>query len=496
MHRPGAVVLLAALGSGVAAAESGAVNLHLEPSLGVMLGPPQTTVAGYGVGEAVALKADVAVAGPLALEALASFHDFPSSKLSTPGRIVAAGAGVRVRLLDDAAGYQLHLGTTAGHRGNWFGNLWLDGGAQVAVTGSLARLALEVALGAELSVLDGYQVGPFVKYTQVVEPKVAGEVPGDARIVSVGLSASFGFPDTSVHVTDRDGDGVPDGEDACPDVAGPLAADPKQNGCPPDTDGDGIADAQDACPNVPGPASEDPRQNGCPRDSDGEGVADAQDACPTVPGVATKNPATNGCPLDSDGDGIPDDKDGCPKRPGPARDDPAQNGCPIDSDGDGIADDQDACPGEAGPRSADPKKNGCPDASVKAFVTRQRIVITERVYFDFNKHTVLPRSYPVLKAVAEVLKRVPAISRLRIDGHADDVGSDQANQKISERRAQAVMAFLVKAGVDPKRLDSQGYGKTRPLVPGDTEQAREVNRRVEFVIVDPAGFFPVEDAPP
>jgi outer membrane protein OmpA-like peptidoglycan-associated protein len=63
---------------------------------------------------------------------------------------------------------------------------------------------------------------------------------------------------------DRDGDGIPDAEDACPDVAGVKDPDPKKNGCPPDRDGDGILDPVDACPDDPGPADPDPKKNGCP----------------------------------------------------------------------------------------------------------------------------------------------------------------------------------------------------------------------------------------
>jgi outer membrane protein OmpA-like peptidoglycan-associated protein len=73
--------------------------------------------------------------------------------------------------------------------------------------------------------------------------------------------------------------------------------DPKKNGCPPDKDGDGIPDNVDACPDVPGVASEDPKKNGCPPDRDGDGIPDATDACPDAPGPASNDPAKNGCPL-------------------------------------------------------------------------------------------------------------------------------------------------------------------------------------------------------
>jgi hypothetical protein len=153
--------------------------------------------------------------------------------------------------------------------------------------------------------------------------------------------------------TDTDGDGTPDSTDACPTTSGP----PTNNGCPvTDTDGDGIPDSTDACPNDPGPES----NNGCPvaePDTDGDGIPDSTDACPTEAGPESNN----GCPVivppptDTDGDGIPDSTDACPNDPGPGTPD----GCPApptDTDGDGIPDSTDACPNEPGPES----NNGCP----------------------------------------------------------------------------------------------------------------------------------------
>ncbi|MEW5717181.1 MAG: thrombospondin type 3 repeat-containing protein, partial [Chloroflexota bacterium] len=130
---------------------------------------------------------------------------------------------------------------------------------------------------------------------------------------------------------DRDGDGVLDSRDACPDQPGTEAA----RGCP-DRDGDGVRDADDACPAQAGL----PTQRGCPapsaQDRDGDGLRDSADACPDQPG----SPGAQGCP-DADGDGVRDSADACPREPGDA-----QNGCPTpgDADGDGVPDASDACP--------------------------------------------------------------------------------------------------------------------------------------------------------
>ena len=88
------------------------------------------------------------------------------------------------------------------------------------------------------------------------------------------------------------------------------------------------------------------------------------------------------------------------------------------------------------------------------------------------------------------MKRFPQIKKLRIEGHTDDVGNEEINLKLSTRRAQSVMAFLVLRSVEPSRLEFEGYGKNKPLLPGDTDEVREANRRVEFVLVDPPEFAP------
>lgn len=103
-----------------------------------------------------------------------------------------------------------------------------------------------------------------------------------------------------------------------------------------------------------------------PADGDHDGVPDGVDACPTVAGVATNDPRTNGCPPDEDGDGIDDLRDACPTIPGLATSDPKTNGCPDpDRDKDGILDEEDACPDEKGERDVDPRRNGCPKAVVR-----------------------------------------------------------------------------------------------------------------------------------
>jgi hypothetical protein len=190
----------------------------------------------------------------------------------------------------------------------------------------------------------------------------------------VGLDQAVGVPTFRGVVAigwtprahDRDGDGIPDDRDECPDLAEDKDGIQDDDGCPEDdADGDGILDTQDACPLVPGVWWNDPKKNGCPApDTDGDGIPDPVDACPAVKGVPSDDPKKNGCPAeaqDRDKDGIPDDADKCPDQAEDKDGFEDFDGCPDpDDDGDGIPDKEDACPHEKGEPSTDPTRNGCP----------------------------------------------------------------------------------------------------------------------------------------
>jgi OOP family OmpA-OmpF porin len=278
--------------------------------------------------------------------------------------------------------------------------------------------------------------------------------------------------------SDRDGDGVVDRFDACPELRGIATADPATNGCPPDRDKDAIVDADDACPDVAGVRTDDPKTNGCPPDRDQDGVVDTFDACPDVPGVKTDDPSTNGCPPDRDKDGIVDASDACPEVPGVKTDDPKTNGCPPDRDGDKIVDSEDACPDEAGKPNQDPKKNGCP----AAYIRDNQIRITEQVKFRTGKAILDPISDVILDAVFQVIQSHTDIAKLRIEGHTDNKGSAQLNKRLSEARALAVVNWLTKHGIPRAKLSNVGFGMTKPIDSNETEEGRANNRRVEFHI--------------
>jgi outer membrane protein OmpA-like peptidoglycan-associated protein len=252
---------------------------------------------------------------------------------------------------------------------------------------------------------------------------------------------------------DSDLDTIPDYQDSCPFQFGPR----KFNGCP-DTDKDGIIDSKDKCPKNAGPIE----NQGCP-DSDGDGIIDMDDACPTQKGLKQ----FNGCP-DTDGDGVEDRKDKCPSKPGPAD----SEGCP-DTDGDGVFDNKDVCPAVAGPAS----NKGCPE--IKKEVVEKIALAAKGIYFETGSEVILATSFVNLDILAGILNEFPEAS-VYIEGHTDNVGDPAKNLELSQKRADAVMAYLINKGIKPSRLVANGYGDTKPIADNNTKDGKAKNRRVYF----------------
>lgn len=107
---------------------------------------------------------------------------------------------------------------------------------------------------------------------------------------------------------------------------------------------------------------------------------------------------------------------------------------------------------------------------------------SDHLKFQFDKADLRPEDRELLSRVAGILATAHDYT-ISVNGHTDDVGSDAYNQKLSERRAQAVRDYLVKAGVTADILSVEGHGKSMPLVKGNTDAVRAKNRRVELGIV-------------
>ncbi len=110
-----------------------------------------------------------------------------------------------------------------------------------------------------------------------------------------------------------------------------------------------------------------------------------------------------------------------------------------------------------------------------------RLVMPSDITFDVNRADIRPRFFHTLNAVATVLAGFPETD-VMIAGHTDSTGSDAYNQRLSERRAAAVMHYLVAQGVDARRIDARGFGERMPVADNASEQGRALNRRVEIRI--------------
>jgi OmpA-OmpF porin, OOP family len=231
-----------------------------------------------------------------------------------------------------------------------------------------------------------------------------------------------------------------------------------------DRDGDGVVDADDKCPDVAGTAA----LLGCP-DQDGDGIADADDKCPTQAGLAKYQ----GCPIpDGDGDGVNDEEDKCPTVKGVAR----YQGCPIpDTDGDGVNDEDDKCIDRKGPAS----NQGCPEIA-QAVIDKINYA-AKNVFFATGSAKLLPKSFKALDEAAKLLKSDETLM-VDIDGHTDSQGNEEKNQTLSDNRAAAVKNYLVSKGIADARLKSTGYGSSKPVGDNKTAAGRASNRRTELAV--------------
>jgi outer membrane protein OmpA-like peptidoglycan-associated protein len=250
-----------------------------------------------------------------------------------------------------------------------------------------------------------------------------------------------------------------------------------------DKDGDGIPDNVDKCPNDPETYNGFQDEDGCPDDpdTDGDGIPDSKDQCIMEPEDKDGYLDSDGCPdLDNDADGIPDSADKCPDKPEDFDGFEDTDGCPDpDNDGDTVLDVDDFCPNTPGVVGGD--RPGCPKKNMLVVVTAKEIRITQQIQFEFNKATIRGDiSFKILDEIVQILKDNPRIS-LEVQGHTDNVGSAPYNEKLSQSRADSVRAYLVAHGIDPSRLVAKGYGMNKPLVPNNSDANRALNRRVQFI---------------
>jgi outer membrane protein OmpA-like peptidoglycan-associated protein len=289
------------------------------------------------------------------------------------------------------------------------GGLWFAVRGGAGTTDEAWRAVFRSEVGLDFAVLNrNVGIGPFAGYQHVFQPNDTLR-PDDANVLLVGIHAVF---------------------------------DPWRKPPPP------------AAPPPPPPRPQAP-------------------TCPGAPG----------CPVpDRDRDGIPDGQDACPDDPEDKDGYLDEDGCPDgDNDQDAFPDAQDQCPGEPETVNGYADDDGCPDEQ-QVRVVGDKIVLDDKIHFDTLRSKIRPASYPIIQRLANLLKKRPEYVHVEIQGHADERGSNDANQSLSEERANAVRERLIQEGVDAGRLSSVGFGESRPWFKASTPGVWFLNRRVEFVI--------------
>ncbi len=325
---------------------------------------------------------------------------------------------------------------------------------------------------------------------------------------------------------DNDGDGINDGFDNCPSEPEDVDGQTDTDGCPDvDTDGDGIQDGYDSCPSQPEDMDGDRDDDGCPdNDRDRDHINDDVDQCPDQPEDTDGYGDEDGCPeTDFDQDGIADDSDQCPDQAEDADSFEDDDGCPEeghpagppgDRDADTIRDAHDQCPDQAEDHDGFEDSNGCPDPDndgdglldtvdhcpevsglaadagcpheADLDLEHGTIVLLAQVEFATGRDVILDRSFPLLTQVLDILNSHPELLSIRIEGHTDSQGAAARNMALSGRRAASVRRWLVEHGVDGGRLHAFGCGPRHPIGDNATDAGRQANRRVSFLILDPA----------
>jgi outer membrane protein OmpA-like peptidoglycan-associated protein len=253
---------------------------------------------------------------------------------------------------------------------------------------------------------------------------------------------------------DTDGDGLKDGEEVHKYKTDPTKADSDRDGLSDgdevlkyktdplkaDTDGDGLSDGDEVLKYKTDPLK---------KDTDGDGLSDGDEVLKYK---------TDPLKTDTDGDGLKDGEEVLKYKTDPLK---------VDTDGGSVGD------GIEVNRGTDPLDPS--DDVIKIDVP----IVLEGITFAFNKSDITPESEKVLMGALKTLQIHTDIV-VEISGHTDNVGSDAYNQKLSQRRADAVKAWLVGKGIDASRIISVGYGEGRPRVANDTEDNMRLNRRIEF----------------
>lgn len=282
---------------------------------------------------------------------------------------------------------------------------------------------------------------------------------------------------------DTDGDGLTDGDEVNRHETDPLKA---------DTDGDGLTDGAEVNTHKTNPTR---------ADTDGDGLAD---------GAEVNTHRTDPNNEDTDGDGLKDGEEVTTHKTNPSNPDTDNDGLKDgeevlqystnptlrDTDGDGLTDGDEVRKYNTNPKDPDTDKGSMKDGDEvakgkdplnpaddvdrpKPKLEMGKKIVLEGIVFETGKATIKPESEPILLGALETFTENPEVEVL-ITGHTDNVGRRDKNMKLSADRAESVKAWLVARGVSPGRLTTKGFGPDRPIVPNDTDENKQKNRRIEF----------------
>lgn len=360
--------------------------------------------------------------------------------------------------LNDAFIGRLGLGLALSERSG----LGVEASTQLPYTAPLSNEA-----GSPLEVLGSGYIFPSRRSNLVLRAGAGGGVtPGigspDFRVI-VGL----GMEPRGEDEGDRDGDGYVDSEDGCPDEAEDFDKFEDADGCPdPDNDGDEIVDTDDSCPNDP---------------EDGDGYLD-EDGCPegTLLNVTVIDEVTE-LPLEVARVTVTGEGDQKQSRLTPFSEEMAEGeyGLSVTTVGYQPHEETVTVP-EGPPVDVVITLKRKEDAAVT--VDRGQIDLRDTIHFETNSSVIKSESFGLLDEAVAVLRDYPEIERIRIEGHTDERGSDEYNQRLSDDRAHSVMTYFIAAGIDESRLKAVGYGESRPLDTRSVPEAWDKNRRVDFFI--------------
>lgn len=410
----------------------------------------------------------------------------PVTNFPLAGRTVPSGTTASMPMLVSGVGSQIDYGpllTFGAGLGVRLGNTPVDLSAEVYGSQLLGEFGTQGALS--LEALGGLKI--FVDRNSYLVLAGGGAIPiGGFQSADIRGMAGFIFEPS---IGDRDGDGLKDDIDKCPDDPEDYDNFEDEDGCPePDNDRDGILDVDDSCPMIPEDHDGDQDEDGCPEgnegDRDGDGILDHEDQCPDEAEDIDQFEDEDGCPdPDNDKDGILDEDDLCPNDPEDKDGFEDEDGCPDpDNDHDRILDGPDACDNDPETYNGTDDEDGCPDTGITE-IEGNNIRILQQIYFATDSAEILPESYPVVDAVAATLLGNPQFTLVEIQGHADERGDDEYNIRLTRDRAASVLEALTQRGVPRNRLRSGGYGELCPVDPRHNAPAWDKNRRVEFKII-------------